>query len=94
MAYRQWFDKLAKLWLEHGITTHILSLERYETAREVGMLLVGSPTRVQEELAAQIETCGFNYAVLQFAFGDLGHTREMDSLAMFAERALPALGEL
>ena len=42
-------------------------------------------------VAAQVEECGFNYALLQFAFGDLGHEAEMRSLALFAEKAATAL---
>jgi alkanesulfonate monooxygenase SsuD/methylene tetrahydromethanopterin reductase-like flavin-dependent oxidoreductase (luciferase family) len=93
-AYQDWFEKLAKLWREHGVDTYFLTLERYETAREQGMLLAGSPSRVQDELAAQIETCGFNYCLLQMAFGDLGHALEMRSLALLAEQVMPALRSL
>jgi alkanesulfonate monooxygenase SsuD/methylene tetrahydromethanopterin reductase-like flavin-dependent oxidoreductase (luciferase family) len=90
-AYRHWFDKMAKLWREHDVTTYFLTLEQYETARKLGMLLVGTPARIVDELAAQIETSGFNYSVLQFAFGDLGHADEMSSLALFTERVMPAI---
>lgn len=92
-AYAYWFDKLALLWREHHVDTYILTLEHYEAAREIGMLIVGSPARVESELAAQIETAGFNYPVLQFAFGNLGHAAEMDSMALFVEKIMPAFAD-
>jgi alkanesulfonate monooxygenase SsuD/methylene tetrahydromethanopterin reductase-like flavin-dependent oxidoreductase (luciferase family) len=93
-AYKSWFDKLALLWIKHNVDTYILTLERYEAARDMGMLIVGSPARVEAELAAQLETADFNYPVLQFAFGSLGHAVEMNSLALFAEEVMPAFANV
>jgi len=88
-AFDLWFSHLAKLWREHNETTPFLSIESYDRARDCGMLIAGSPGRVRDELAAQVEACGYNYAVLQLAFGSLGHAAEMRSLALFAERVMP-----
>lgn len=90
-AFEYWYRHLAKLWLEHNLTSPILGIDSYDKARDIGMLIAGSPGRVRDELALQIETCGYNYAVLQLAFGDLGHTLERRSLALFAERVMPEL---
>ena len=91
-AYLHWFGKLIKLWREHGLQAPMIgALDKFETARAVGMLVCGSPARVTDELAAQIKATGVNYVLAQMAFGDLAHRDEMASLALFVERVMPAL---
>lgn len=90
-AFRNWFEKLIKLWREHNITPRFLgSLGTYEAAAAAGMLIVGSPARVIDALAAQIELCGLNYLMLQLAFGNLPHREELRSLERFATEVMPA----
>ena len=90
-AYHHWFGKLIKLWRERGIEAPLIgSLDKFEVARHVGMLICGSPARVQDELARQIEATGVNYVIAQMAFGDLSHADEMESLRLFAEQVMPA----
>jgi len=91
-AFKDWFDKLEHLWREHGIEAPLIgALREYETAREVGALVVGSPERVVDELAAQIEISGVNYVLTEIAFGDLSHADEMTSLELFIDQVKPAL---
>ena len=91
-AFKDWFDKLEQLWCEHGITAPLIgALREYETAREVGALVVGSPERVVDELSEQIEVAGVNYVLTEIAFGDLTHADEMRSLELFIERVMPKL---
>ena len=91
-AYLNWFSKLIKLWRERGIQAPLIgALDKFETARAVGMLVCGSPARVVDELSAQIDATGVNYVIAQMAFGDLAHRVEMESLRLFVERVMPAL---
>ena len=91
-AFKDWFDKLEHLWREHGIEAPLIgALREYETAREVGALVVGSPERVVDELATQIEISGVNYVLTEIAFGDLAHADEMTSLELFIDQVKPAL---
>lgn len=90
-AYADWFAKLAKLWRENNATTPFLSIGDFATARRAGMMLCGAPATVARELVGQIEECGYNYPVLQFAFGNLGHVNECRSLELFCRHVLPAL---
>jgi hypothetical protein len=66
----------------------------YDEARAMGTLVVGSPEAARRELVAQAKIAGFNYLVLQLAFGSLGHANEMRSLELFAKEVAPALREL
>jgi len=90
-AYAAWFEHLSLLWKRNNATTPFLSIGDFDNASAQGMVVTGSPARVQDLLLAQAEYCSFNYAALEFAFGTLGHATEMESLALFSEQVLPAL---
>jgi len=56
--------------------------------------VVGGPDTVRRELIDQERTAGFNYLVLQLAFGSLTHAQEHRSLGLFGAEVMPALAEL
>lgn len=91
-AFEAWYEHLSLLWRRHGGTSPLLAIDTFEKAEAEGSMLAGSPQRVHELLAGQMERCGYNYPVLEFCFGDLGHRAEMESLALFAEAVMPAMG--
>lgn len=90
-AYKYWFDSLARLWRDRGSFPPIAIPEDFDEARRQGALIVGAPATVRAGLAAQAETCGFTYAVLQIAFGNLTHDQEMRSLDLIASEVMPGL---
>jgi alkanesulfonate monooxygenase SsuD/methylene tetrahydromethanopterin reductase-like flavin-dependent oxidoreductase (luciferase family) len=90
-AFKQWFDALAWLWIRRGDFPPIAVSPDYDEARRSGTLVVGSPDTVRRELLEQARVVGFDYLVLQLAFGSLGHANEMRSLALFADEVMPAL---
>lgn len=90
-AYKEWFDALAWLWVQRGDYPPIALSANYDQARAMGTLIVGGPDTVRRELLAQAQTAGFNYLVLQLAFGSLGHANQMKSLDLFAREVKPAL---
>jgi alkanesulfonate monooxygenase SsuD/methylene tetrahydromethanopterin reductase-like flavin-dependent oxidoreductase (luciferase family) len=90
-AYKKWFDNLAWLWLDNGGYPPIALSPDYDTARQAGSLIVGSPETVRQELAAQAESCGFNYLVMLMSFGSLTHAEEMESLSLFRDEVMPSL---
>lgn len=89
-GYDYWFGHLSKLWRERGGDSPLLKMDSFDLARKLGVVITGTPDHVRETLAAQIGEAGFNYPILQFCFGDLGHAREIASLEMFAEQVMPA----
>jgi alkanesulfonate monooxygenase SsuD/methylene tetrahydromethanopterin reductase-like flavin-dependent oxidoreductase (luciferase family) len=92
-AFDHWFDSIAKLWRERGGTASLLLMDSYEKACAAGMMVAGSPDTVRDALGAQADEAGFDYAMLEFAFGDLGHDREMASMELFAAEVMPGLRE-
>ncbi len=93
-AFAHWFAHLSLLWKRYNATTPFLAIRDFDNARALGMVVAGSPAEVADRLQAQAADCGFNYAVLQLAFGDLGHAAEMESLSLFGAHVLPALQAL
>ena len=92
-AFDHWFDSIAKLWRERGGNASLLLMDSYEKACAAGMMVAGSPETVRNALASQAEEAGFDYAMLEFAFGDLGHDREVASMELFAAEVMPGLGD-
>lgn len=90
-AFDHWFASLASLWRARGGNPTLLHLDTWEKARNTGMLIFGGPQTVRDILAEQVAEAGFNYAMLEFAFGNLGHERELASLELFAAEVMPAL---
>lgn len=90
-AFAHWFAHLSLLWNRYNATTPFLAIRDFDNARALGMIVAGSPAEVADRLCAQAHDCGFNYAVLQLAFGSLGHRAEMESLSLFGEQVLPRL---
>lgn len=92
-AFEYWFDNLCKLWRENNAKTPFMGLENFDNAREIGMVITGTCTQVLDILSQQTEQCGYNYPVLQFTFGNLGHVNEMKSLELFAENVMSHLSQ-
>jgi alkanesulfonate monooxygenase SsuD/methylene tetrahydromethanopterin reductase-like flavin-dependent oxidoreductase (luciferase family) len=90
-AYAQWFDSLNWLWDLRGIEIPIAISPSYDDARSAGSLVVGGPDTVRAELTRQADEAGFNYLVLQLAFGSLTHAQELRSIALFRDHVMPAL---
>ena len=90
-AYKQWFESLAALWVRCGDYPPISLSADYDAARKAGTLVVGSPATAKREFLEQARVAGFNYLLLQLAFGSLGHGNEMRSLELFAREVKPAL---
>ena len=93
-AYAQWYDSLDWLWRLRSQKIPISISPSYDDARAAGTLVVGGPDTVRRELIDQERTAGFNYLVLQLAFGSLTHEQEQRSLGLFGAEVMPALAEL
>ena len=93
-AYEQWFENLCWLWKENGAFPPIALAPGFAEARASGAIVAGAPETVRRSLAAQAESCGFNYLVMQLAFGTLGHEQEMRSLALLGQEVIPALARV
>ena len=93
-AYEYWFNSVTSLWRAHGATPVTgMMIPGFDEARQLGVIVAGSPKTVKAALLAQAEAIPFNYFVCQFAFGCQTHAQEMRSLDLFASEVMPALAK-
>ena len=91
-AYTKWLASFNYLHHMHG-TTPLLGArpDSFDALMEKGLGVAGSPDKVLAFLGEQLEDCGANYLVGQFAFGDLTLEEMRRSVALFARDVMPAL---
>jgi alkanesulfonate monooxygenase SsuD/methylene tetrahydromethanopterin reductase-like flavin-dependent oxidoreductase (luciferase family) len=94
-AYEHWYKSLSKLWAERGIPVHSSVIyANFDEAKTLGTVVVGSPRTVRDRLANLIDTCGFDYLLGEFTWGNLTHRQEMKSLRLFGTEVMPSLSRL
>ena len=67
--------------------------DNFDEARRIGVITVGSPATLREQIAAQRETSGCTYFVSRFAYGDLTFAESARSLDLFAAEVMPHFAE-
>lgn len=94
-AYEMWRNSFMKLWWAHDMEPPNVRLpESFADLRQAGLAVVGTPSKVTDILAAQVEEAGVNYLAGRFMFGDLDAGVAARSFDLFAERVLPELAAL
>jgi alkanesulfonate monooxygenase SsuD/methylene tetrahydromethanopterin reductase-like flavin-dependent oxidoreductase (luciferase family) len=89
-AYDRWYSNLQHLWRHHGNPmTHYPIPEDFAAAHQAGILLVGTPDDVAEDLRREIDISGVNYVLTRFAFGDLSYEESLRSLHLFTSQVMP-----
>ncbi len=56
-----------------------------------GAPLIGTPEQIGERLLANMAECGAGIFMAQFQLGDMGHSKVMRSMELFADKVLPYL---
>ena len=88
-------------WLRkrHGSTefTNRLNVHRgadYESWREMGMVIAGSPETVRTEIERQAKLLGINYLLAYLFFGTMSLSDSLRSLQLIKSEVMPALADL
>ncbi len=89
-AYDRWYGNLNWLWKEHGTQVSSNLARDLKTGVDNGAVIVGGPDTVRASIAGEAEATGYNYVVLQFAFGTLTRDQVLRSIDLFAEEVMPA----
>lgn len=87
-AYQLWYDSLNWLWKEHGVTVSSNLAGDLKAGVANGAVIVGSPETVRAAIAKEKDATGYNYLVLQFAFGTLTVPQVEKSLDLFATKVI------
>jgi alkanesulfonate monooxygenase SsuD/methylene tetrahydromethanopterin reductase-like flavin-dependent oxidoreductase (luciferase family) len=91
-AYRRWYASFMKLWLDHGSKpVGVVYPAEFDGEGHNGRMIAGSPRTVLNELQAQFDESGANYAACRFAFGDITFDEARRSIELFAEHVMPQL---
>ena len=90
-AYKHWFGSLNWLWEQHGDNASKFLLGDLQNGVDLGAVIVGSPDTVRKAMIKERHMTGYNYAVLQFAFGTLSNAQVKHALALFEKEVMPAL---
>ncbi|MSR13569.1 MAG: LLM class flavin-dependent oxidoreductase [Gammaproteobacteria bacterium] len=89
-AYRSWYESITKLWHRHN--DHAVDgLFDWDSGIAAETILVGSPSRIREQVARLINESGINYVVSSFAWGSLTHAQSTHSLELFVKEVIPAV---
>lgn len=89
-AYARWYESLNWLWKEHGASVSTNLAGDLKSGVDNGAVIVGSPDTVRDALLNERDATGYNYAVLQFAFGTLSVDQVTRSIGLFAASVMPA----
>lgn len=91
-AFAHWYNSLQHLWRAHGNPMKSYPIpEDFSQATAGGMVIVGTPEQVTEQLQAEVEKAGATYVLTRFAFGDLSYEESRRSLDLFCEQVMPQL---
>lgn len=90
-AYTSFVHNFTTLWHQNG--DHFVDRIRsgFEADCERGILVIGSPSRVLDRLARDVEVSGANYMTGSFAWGGLSTEHVIRSIELFADQVVPGL---
>jgi alkanesulfonate monooxygenase SsuD/methylene tetrahydromethanopterin reductase-like flavin-dependent oxidoreductase (luciferase family) len=91
--YAVWYANLTKLWRDFG-SIPIRFARDFDEARQRGIAIAGTPSRVGEEIERQIDASGCTYFVCRLMFGNMDEHEASGSIDLFTSEVMPALSKL
>jgi alkanesulfonate monooxygenase SsuD/methylene tetrahydromethanopterin reductase-like flavin-dependent oxidoreductase (luciferase family) len=91
-AYPRWRDSFRWLFARHGAEPRIAALypPTFDELMAIDNGVAGSPARVRDFMAAEVDASGCNYLLSWFAFGDMTLAESLRSLDLFSREVMPA----
>ncbi len=89
-GFDSWYKNLQHLWVLHGspMTRYPIPSD-FDAAVERGIVMVGTPDEVRQNLQNEIDIAGVNYVLTRFAYGDLSFEESLRSLNLFTQEVMP-----
>jgi alkanesulfonate monooxygenase SsuD/methylene tetrahydromethanopterin reductase-like flavin-dependent oxidoreductase (luciferase family) len=91
--YAVWYANLTKLWRDFG-SIPIRFARDFDEARQRGIAIAGTPTRVREELERQVAASGCTYLVCRLMFGNMAEAPATESIDLFTGEVMPNLAKI
>ena len=94
-AYPTWRHHMGLLWHQYNVPFPLeASLPPdFDVIIERGDAVAGTPARVRDFIAREIDETGVNYYVCDFAFGTMNLAEALRSVDLFAREVMPAFAE-
>jgi alkanesulfonate monooxygenase SsuD/methylene tetrahydromethanopterin reductase-like flavin-dependent oxidoreductase (luciferase family) len=92
-AFKVFFYNIQKRWADFGTLTSVFPND-YDKVVEAGAFVVGSPSKVRDELARAAEITKTNYLVQVFSWGNLTAEQSLKSFDLFASKVMPELQKI
>ena len=94
-GYPAWRHHMGLLWHQYGVPFPLEAAlpEDWGMLQRNGDAIAGTPARVRDYIASEIEATGVNYYVCDFAFGTITHDEAMRSVELFTREVMPAFAD-
>jgi alkanesulfonate monooxygenase SsuD/methylene tetrahydromethanopterin reductase-like flavin-dependent oxidoreductase (luciferase family) len=87
-SYAVWYANLTKLWRDFGALPVRFATD-FDEARRRGVAIAGTPARVREEIARQVEVSGATYMACRLMFGEMTEGEALASVDLFTAEVMP-----
>jgi alkanesulfonate monooxygenase SsuD/methylene tetrahydromethanopterin reductase-like flavin-dependent oxidoreductase (luciferase family) len=91
--YAVWYANLTKLWRDFGALP-IRFARDFDEARQRGIAIAGTPSRVREEIERQVEVSTCTYYVIRLMYGHMTEDQAVSSIDLFTSEVMPHLAKL
>ena len=92
-AYALWYANLTKLWRDFGAIP-VRFARDWDEARQRGVAIAGSPSRVREEIERQVAASTCTYLVFRVMFGSMTEAQAAASVDRFVADVMPHVAAL
>ncbi|MBF6567593.1 MAG: LLM class flavin-dependent oxidoreductase [Candidatus Binataceae bacterium] len=92
-AFKVFFHNIQKIWADFHTSTSVFPND-FDLMLKAGAFIVGSPSKVRDELARVAEVTRTNYLVQVFSWGNLTLDQSLGSLNLFASKVMPDLQKI
>jgi len=91
--YAVWYANLTKLWRDFGALPMRFARD-FDEARQRGIAIAGTPSRVREEMERQVAASTCTYFVVRLMYGHMTDDQATSSIDLFVDEVMPHLAKL
>ena len=92
-AYATWYGNLTKLWRDFGAVPFRFARD-WDEARQRGVAIGGSPSRVREAIESHVAASTCTYLVFRVMFGSMTEAQAAASVDLFVAEVMPGVSAL
>ena len=89
-AYQTWFHNIDYLWAKNGLD-RLGAMRDFDALEAKNVIIVGTPSNVEERVQRAIDETGINYFCPIFAWGGLAPDQVVRCMGLFVDEVMPNL---